>query len=196
MVDAYEVYILYLALQRHFTSKGYNFNKYNGKVNASKNAFLKRRDKGLFNRIRFKLQNGNDLKDFFISNFVYKDPFSIYNIINENCFQIYKDWKKRNDNLTDYYYKDLRFLSRINIKEQLISDAGELPLVIQYYIQDKICIETLVLLDIFFKFLDRNKLLHDDEQFNEISLKIKKYKSFMNLELNKLEKITLNTIIK
>ena len=45
--DAFEVYICYLAMKRHFTSS-YDYFKYNGKVNARVDAFENRKDKFFF----------------------------------------------------------------------------------------------------------------------------------------------------
>ncbi len=196
MIDSYHYYVRYLAIQRHFNSKGYNYNKYNGKVNASRQSFLRRRDKGLFNKFRYKFKDLDSFKDYLVANFVYNQGFSVYNSTSQESYDILEKWKKINANLKDYYFRDLRFLSHINIKSQLISEHGELPKVIQYFIQNKICFETLVLLDIYFKFLDRNVSLKDDDQFNEFKLKIQKYKTFMNVDLVVFEKITLETIIK
>ena len=196
MIDSYHYYIRYLAIQRHFNSKGYNYNKYNGKVNASKESFLRRRDKGLFNKFRYKFKDLETFKDYLIANFVYNQGFSVYNSTSQESYDTYEKWKKVNNNLKDYYFKDLRFLSHINIKSQLISVHGQLPKVIQYFIQDKICFETLVLLDIYFKFLERNDSIQDDDQFIEYKTKIQKYKNFMVVDLVEFEKITLETIIK
>ena len=196
MLGAFEVYILYLALNRHFKTKGYNFNKYNGRVNVKRETFLRRRDKGIFNRLRYKFKSERELKEFFISNLVYKNDFSIYNAFKAESFEIYEKWKIRNNDLESYYFKDLRFLAKQPIASQLISREGSLPDVMKYFIQNKICIETLVLLDVFFNFVSRNEDLYDDDQFKDLALKIKKYKTFLNLKINKLKLITKQTITK
>ena len=41
--EGYDAYTLYLGIKLHFTSKDYNFIKYNGKVKADIKSFLKRR---------------------------------------------------------------------------------------------------------------------------------------------------------
>ena len=52
--QGYNAYITYLAIKQHFTSPEYDFIKYNGKVRASKDSFLKRRDKFFFDSIMVK----------------------------------------------------------------------------------------------------------------------------------------------
>ena len=45
----YNAYIEYLAIKKHFTSS-YNYHKYNGKVNASFETFVQRRDAFFFQK--------------------------------------------------------------------------------------------------------------------------------------------------
>ena len=66
----YESYQLYLGIKLHYNSD-YDFNKYNGKVSASFESYLKRSDKFQFSKLR--KQHGENLKDFYIANFMYKD---------------------------------------------------------------------------------------------------------------------------
>ena len=42
--EGFKAYKLYLAVKNHFTTS-YDYFKYNGKVNAKEDSFLKRRDK-------------------------------------------------------------------------------------------------------------------------------------------------------
>ncbi len=42
--DAFKTYVDYLALKRHFTTKTYDYHKYNGKVKVSFEAFQTRKD--------------------------------------------------------------------------------------------------------------------------------------------------------
>ena len=65
--DAFETYVYYLALKRHFTSN-YDFVKYNGKVNARVDAFERRKDKFFF----FKLSKRKDVKNFILANLLLK----------------------------------------------------------------------------------------------------------------------------
>lgn len=193
-LDTFDVYKLYLAVQRHFKSKSYNFNKYNGVVNAKRETFLKRRDKGLFNAVRCKYKEYDEIKNYFISNFVDKNDFSIYNSRDSNTHEVFNNWKVRSKDLISYYHRDLRFLSKKPIADQLIGRDGALPDVMKYYIQNKICVETLAILDVYFKFVSRNETLKDDDQFKEIALLISKYKTFLNIEYNKLKNITIKII--
>ena len=49
--EGYDAYTLYLGIKLHFYSKDYNFVRYNGKVKADINSFLKRKDKYHFGKL-------------------------------------------------------------------------------------------------------------------------------------------------
>ena len=49
--EGYDSYQLYLGIKLHFYSEDYDFVKYNGKVKADINSFLKRKDKFQFGKL-------------------------------------------------------------------------------------------------------------------------------------------------
>ena len=77
--DAYEMYVYYLALKRHFTSS-YDYHKYNGKINASITSFETRKDKFFF----YKLSKRSDAKDFILSNMVNNPKIWIGDMLSDN----------------------------------------------------------------------------------------------------------------
>ena len=91
-IEAYDAYKIYHALKLHFNSN-YDFNKYNGKVSASFESYLKRSDKFQFSKLR--KQHGETLKDFYIANFMHKD-YWIGDLFGEEAKENYTEWKKYN----------------------------------------------------------------------------------------------------
>ena len=90
--EGYDSYQLYLGIKLHFYSEDYDFVKYNGKVKADINSFLKRKDKFQFGKL-FK-NHKEELKDFFIANLSVKDQWA-GDLLNEDAIRVYKDWKKK-----------------------------------------------------------------------------------------------------
>ena len=68
LTEGFEAYKTYLALKRHFTSD-YNYFKYNGKIRASEESFLRRNDRFFFRKLS-KKYNKEELVDFYVSNFI------------------------------------------------------------------------------------------------------------------------------
>ena len=71
VAEGFDAYKTYLALKRHFTSD-YDYFKYNGKVRAGVESFLKRNDRFFFRKLAKKYDD-KELVDFFVSNFIVSD---------------------------------------------------------------------------------------------------------------------------
>ena len=95
--EGYDAYTLYLGIKLHFYSEDYNFIRYNGKVKADINSFLKRKDKYHFGKL-FKTYK-QDLQDFYIANLLLKDQW-VGDLLENESDKVYKDWKKRNQKLS------------------------------------------------------------------------------------------------
>ena len=50
-MEAFQAYKTYVAIKNHFTSKTYDFFKYNGRTKASRSTFEKRNDKYFFSKL-------------------------------------------------------------------------------------------------------------------------------------------------
>ena len=95
--EGYDAYTLYLGIKLHFYSKDYNFVKYNGKVKADINSFIKRKDKYHFGKLYKKYKN--NLQDFYIANLSVYDLWA-GDLLENECDGRYRDWKKRQQKLT------------------------------------------------------------------------------------------------
>ena len=191
----FQVYIEYLALKSHFSNEKYDYFKYNKKVRASVASFNKRSDKYWFEKTSRKY-NDKEIVDFLVSNFVAADnPQSIWigHIINSGE-RTYAEWMKTNQSLT-YIFKEQseELFSETKLENVFDCSKGH-PIVLKKFLSGKISIETLVILDKIFLFGNSfdKKLL--DPVWEMVSLKIKKYSPF--LQINTLNyKKTLREII-
>ena len=61
-----EVYKTYLAFKNHFTKKNYDYFKYCGKTNASRDAFNKRKDRYFFERMSRK-KTDEEIRHYFLA---------------------------------------------------------------------------------------------------------------------------------
>ena len=84
----YEVYIDYLALKKHFTTEHYDYHKYNGKVNASKDSFEKRKDKFFFE----KISRHRDPHGLMLANFLKLDDIWVKNLTGDEATERYNQW--------------------------------------------------------------------------------------------------------
>ena len=191
----FQVYIEYLALKSHFSNEKYDYFKYNKKVRASVASFNKRSDKYWFEKTSRKY-NDKEIVDFLVSNFVAADnPQSIWigHIINSGE-RTYAEWMKTNQSLT-YIFKEQseELFSETKLENVFDCSKGH-PIVLKKFLGGKISIETLVIFDKIFLFGNSfdKKLL--DPVWEMVSLKIKKYSPFVQINTLNYKK-TLREII-
>jgi hypothetical protein len=180
----FDVYRTYLALKNHFSKLNYDYIKYAGKTRASLEAFNKRKDKYWYEKLS-RQKNDEEVKNFFISNFVsVDDPGRLWiGELSRNGEATYKEWTRRHQSLK-YIFKEQSemILSEYNLN-QLFDSSRQHPPILKKFLSGKISIETLVIYDKIFQFgknFDK-KLL--DPVWEIVSLKIKKYSPFLNIDI-------------
>ena len=186
----FDVYVNYLALKSHFSSPKYDYFKYNKKVRASLTSFNKRTDKYFFEKTSRKY-NDKEIVDFLVSNFVATDsPQNIWigEIINSGA-RTYTEWMKRQQSLT-YLFKEQteELLSGTKLEDAFNCSKGHPP-VLKRFLGGKISPEVLVIYDVIFQFgnVFDTKLM--DPVWETVSLKIKKYKPFLNIDKFQYKKL-------
>lgn len=186
--DAFDVYICYLALKRHFTSS-YDYFKYNGKVNARIDAFENRKDKFFF----FKLAKRKDYKDFLIANLVANPEVWIGDLVdNETANDNFMQWSKRQQSLSYVFGNELDELDE-DFNTNFVVEDGQYPRVLSLYNMKRVSIETLVILNDLtkcFKYWD--KAINDTIVYPSINNIVKKYGPFLNYDKVKMRKICLD----
>ena len=189
-MTAFECYQHYLSLKNHFTNPKYDFFKYGAKTRASVTSFNKRRDKYFFEKTSRKYSD-KEVVDFLVSNFLAADnPQNIWigEIINSGE-RTYAEWMKRQQSLS-YLFKEQseELFSQTKLEDALNCSKGHPP-VLKKFLSGKISLETLVIYDIIFLFgnVFDKKLL--DPVWETVSLKIKKYKPFLNIDVFHYKKL-------
>jgi len=190
IVTPFETYQHYLSLKNHFTNPKYDFFKYGAKTRASIASFNKRRDKYWFEKTSRKYSD-KEVVDFLVSNFVEADNASnlwIGEIINSGE-RTYADWMRRQQSLT-YLFKEQssELFLETKLEDALNCSKGHPP-VLKRFLSGKISIETLVIYDKIFLFGKKfdKKLL--DPVWETVSLKMKKYNPFLNIDVFQFKKI-------
>jgi hypothetical protein len=189
-MSPFECYTQYLGLKNHFTNPKYDYFRYHKKTKASITSFNKRKDKYFFEKSSRKYSD-KEVVDFFVSNFVAVDnPQSLWigEIINSGE-RTYADWMRRQQSLT-YLFREQsnELFSQTKLEDALTCLRGHPP-VLKGFLSGKISIETLVIYDKIFQFGKKfdKKLL--DPVWECVSLKIKKYNPFLNIDVFQFKRI-------
>ena len=191
----FDAYKQYLALKNHFSKDNYDYHKYAGKSRASVESFNKRKDKYWFEKLS-RQKSDEEIKNFYIANFVEADdPNSLWigNVIRAGDIY-YKEWSKRQQSLQYIFTQESETLFGEYSLDQAFDCKKGHPPVLKKFLSGIISPETLVIYDKIF--LIRNnfdkKLL--DPIWESVSLKIKKYTPFLNIDVFKYKKILKDTI--
>ena len=189
-MSPFEVYQSYLSLKSHFSNPKYDFFKYNKKVRATLTSFNKRSDKYWFEKTSRKYPD-KEIVDFLVSNFVATDnPQNIWigEIINSGE-ETYTEWMKRQQSLT-YLFKEQseQLLSETKLEDAFNCSKGHPP-VLKKFLGGKISPEVLVIYDIIFQFGNVFDTKLSDPVWETVSLKIKKYKPFLNIDVFQYKKL-------
>jgi len=87
------------------------------------------------------------------------------------------------------------FVNRENF-QQLFSIKGQShPEVLKKYLQGALSIETMVILDIILGYVKNFDKKLEDPVWETVSLKIKKYKPFLNIDVNKYKSILKEQVV-
>ena len=183
-VTPFETYQTYLSMKSHFTNRKYDFFKYGGKSRATMSSFNKRKDKYWFEKTSRKYSD-EEVLNFLLANFAITDnPQNLWigEIINSGE-RNYSEWRKRQQSLTYLFKEQLNeLLLEKNLEEVFNCSKGHPPL-LKKYLGGEISLETLTILEKVFSFRkDFDKKL-DDPVWESVSLKLKKYIPFININV-------------
>jgi hypothetical protein len=181
--SGYAAFTMYNSLKLHFTSKSYDYFKYNGKTNVSTATFLKRKDKYTFYKLSRKY-SVEELRDFYVANFLEGDKW-VGDMNTTDGEDVYKKWQKTQQSLTYTFENDIIYLladggspdSMLEVKPN-----GYPPLM--HFVQLKqVSLETLCILNDIMNFFPMwNKKIDDDIIWPDFKLKCEKYTPFIQYD--------------
>jgi hypothetical protein len=188
-MSAFEAYKQYLSLKQHFSKKGYDYFKYNGKVRTNPTAFESRNDKLFFQ----KLAKHPDVVHFLVANFLENDKAWIRDIAyGEEAKRIYQDWQRRTQSLTYSFKNELDKLNEdFDSNFKVVNNSH--PKLLKLYLRKEISLETLMLLVSAADCLEYwDRKMQYDPIWEEVSTKIVKYRPFLKYDLQKVREIIID----
>jgi len=189
-VTPFETYQHYLSLKNHFTNPKYDFFKYGAKTRASLTSFNKRKDKYWFEKTSRKYSDG-EVVDFLVSNFSAADnPQNLWigEIINSGE-RTYAEWMKRKQSSTYLFKEQSNELLSQNGLESLFDCSQGHPKILKEYLSGRLSLENLVIYDKIFHFSKNFDKKLKDPVWETVSLKLKKYGPFINIDVFNYKKI-------
>ena len=187
----FDAYKCYLAMKNHFTKDNYDYIKYRGKTRATHQAFYKRKDRFWFEKFA-RQKKDKEVEEFFVSNFIYStDPGTLWigEMIKEGEGR-YMEWKKKMQSLSYIFKEEVDSLFNNNDFDAMFSLEGSShPQILKEYLRGNASLETLVICDRIIEFRkDWDKKLKDPV-WETVSLKMKKYSPFLNIDVPRYKNI-------
>ena len=208
----FNAWITYQALYAHFTNSrkgGYDYFKYNGKLNMNEASmekqFAKLAGKGggwsvhraMFKKLGTTFENKEDLLFFYLSQFTnditYPDRFDS---------DLYNEYKERMNNFHFYLKRDteeiIKYMKEYDktFDEMFIAEKVNHPPILKLGLSKTISLETFTTLDIILNFLPTmEKKLIDPASEDFIKL-IRNYKPFLSIGIKKEKKIIMDVLTK
>lgn len=189
-MSPFECYTQYLGLKNHFCNPKYDYFKYHKKTRASLTSFNKRKDRYFFEKSSRKYSD-EEIVNFFVSNFVAADnPQNLWigEIINSGE-KTYTEWMRRQQSLTYLFGEQSQELLSQNKLEDVLNCSKGHPPILKKFLSGKICIEMMVIYDKIFDYVKNFDKELIDPVWETVSHKIKKYESFLNIDVFRFKKI-------
>ena len=190
IVTPFETYQHYLSLKNHFTNPKYDFFKYGAKTRASMTSFNKRKDKYWFEKTSRKYSD-KEVVDFLVSNFVASsNPQNLWigEIINSGE-RTYAEWAKRQQSLSYLYKEQMEVFFSENKLEDAFNCSKGHPPILKKFLGGDVSIESLSICEKIFCFREKFDKKLDDPVWETVSLKLKKYMPFLNIDVFRYKKI-------
>jgi hypothetical protein len=189
--SGFAAYALYNALHLHFTSKSYDYFKYNGKTNVTKDTFAKKKDKFTFYKLSRKYSI-TDLKYFYIANLLENPDQWSNELLSQDAEEIFKRWQKTNQSLTYIVQNDLdKLLDLVNNPNDLLRvKDNEHPILMLNVMSKSTQLETLIIMEDILNFFSMwDKKIIETYIWPSFKMKCLKYKPFLNYDKNKFKTI-------
>ncbi len=193
----FDVYKTYLSFKNHFTKESYDFFKYKGKTRANESTFKKRKDRYFFERMSRK-KTDQEIYDYFTASFSQsEDPRTVWiGQIIDNGDKRYQEWSDKMKTLPFMFKTEASiFLAGRDFDSIFASKNGNHPTILKKHLQSAISIETMVLLDMVLGFAKNFDTMLFDPVWETVSFKIRKYKPFLNTDIQGYKRILREIVV-
>ena len=181
----FDVYRTYLAFKQHFSNPNFDFFQYDGKVRAKETTYQQRSDFYFFETLARKLTK-QEIHEYMLASFVSsEDPSKVWiGYIKRSGKDCWLAWQKQHSSLRYVVEQDLNaVVEYMEAKRYSFNDIfktlGGHPPLLKLFINKRISLETLVILDMILGYIIQWDSCLRDPLWEQLSFKIKKYKPFL-----------------
>ena len=186
-----------MSLKNHFTKDHYDYHKYRGKTRATVQSFYKRKDRFWFEKFA-RSKNDKEVEEFFVSNFIYStDPGTMWigEMIKEGEGR-YQEWKKKTQSLSYIFKEETESIFEKQKVDDVFDCSKGHPPILKSYLRGDTSLESMVIYDRILGYrtnFDRQISEHDPV-WGMVSMKIRKYAPFLNIDVFRYKKLLKNIV--
>ena len=195
MIHGFDVYRMYLAMKLHFTNPNFDYFTAGGKTNAKEKTYQQRNDFWFYETLARKYKK-EEIQELLLASFVISEDSSKVWIgdIKQSGKDRWVVWKKSQQSLAYTVEQDLESVassmgSQGYTFNNLFETMGGHPPLLKLFLKRQLNLDTLVVMDIVLGFTKRWDKELKDPLWEQLSLKIKKYKPFLSINRDKYLKI-------
>ena len=177
-MEPIDVYLMYCAMKAHFGKSDYDFVDYKGKTKIKRESFYKRKDRSFFAKLSRKYKTEEEIKNYFISNFIKDKKGYIANFNDE----IYNSWKLKRQGFFDLFELEMKPLVE-SFEDLFVVENKQHPKLMKEFLGGRISLETLIIMDELVNFDPNwNKELEDDIIWLDLRNLMDNYERFLTLD--------------
>lgn len=201
-MKGFDAYKKYVAIKLHFQSD-YDYFKFAGKANASRESFANRKDRHIFDRLA-KVYDAEQFETLLVANFLTNSDVWIGDIASETGRIKYLDLKKKFQSLQYQFKQDMTRIKDEMTRDgknfdslfHIDSDESCYPKIVDMMVQQDITIESFVIMNKILNFMPRiSKRISDDLVWPEIRKLVTKYSPFVRVDLKSFRVIMKSTFL-
>ena len=177
-MEPIDVYLMYCAMKAHFGKSDYDFVDYKGKTKIKRESFYKRKDRSFFAKLSRKYKTEEEIKNYFISNFIKDKKGYIANFNDE----IYNSWKLKRQGFFDLFELEMKPLVE-SFEDLFVVENKQHPKLMKEFLGGRISLETLIIMYEFVNFDPNwNIELEDDIIWLDLRNLMDNYERFLTID--------------
>ena len=177
-MEPIDVYLMYCAMKAHFSKGDYDFVDYKGKTKIKRESFYKRKDRNFFVRLSRKYKVEEEIKNYFVSNFIKDKKGYIANFSDE----IYNSWKLKRQGFFDMFELEMKPLVEA-FEDLFVVENGQHPKIMKEFLGSRISLETLIIMDELVGFDTQwNDAMKDDIIWLDLRNLMDNYERFLTID--------------
>jgi hypothetical protein len=177
-MEPIDVYLMYCAMKAHFGKSDYDFVTYKGKTRIKRDTFYKRKDRSFFVKLARKYKYEEEIKNYFIANFIKDRKGYIANFNNEN----YESWKLKRQGFFDIFEVEMKPLVE-SFENLYVVENGQHPKLMKEFLGGRVSLETLIILDELVGYgTVWTEEMKDDIIWNDLDNLMDNYERFLTID--------------